>query len=51
VFLASKFPLRSVGGTIVAVGGVSTEIPDLRRAQEAAASANTGIYRKLLPEA
>ena len=40
VFLSMKFPLRSVDGTIVAVGGVSTEITELRQAQEAAANAN-----------
>ena len=43
VFLSVKFPLRSVDGKIMAVGGISTEITELRRAQEEAAAANTRL--------
>jgi len=43
VFLSMKFPLRTADGTIYAVGGVSTEITELRQAQEAAASANARL--------
>jgi PAS domain S-box-containing protein len=43
VFLSMKFPLRTAAGDIYAVGGVSTEITELRRAQEAAASANARL--------
>ena len=43
VFLSMKFPLRTADGTIYAVGAVSTEITELRQAQEAAASANARL--------
>jgi PAS domain S-box-containing protein len=42
-FLSMRFPLRTAEGAIYAVGGVSTEITELRRAQEAAASANARL--------
>jgi PAS domain S-box-containing protein len=48
VFLSMKFPLRSVDGAIVAVGGVSTEITELRQAQEAAANANVRLEEAVL---
>lgn len=43
VFLSMKFPLRTADGAIYAVGGVSTEITELRQAQEAAARANARL--------
>ena len=43
VFLSMKFPLRTAEGSIYAVGGVSTEITELRRAQETATSANARL--------
>jgi PAS domain S-box-containing protein len=43
VFLSVKFPLRRVDGTVMAVGGVSTEITELRRAQVQAAAANSKL--------
>ncbi len=43
VFLAVKFPLRDLQGRVYAVGGVSTEITDLRRAQREATEANTRL--------
>ena len=42
-FLSVKFPLRDLDGRIYAVGGVSTEITELRRAQRAVVDANTGL--------
>jgi PAS domain S-box-containing protein len=42
-FLSVKFPLRDLEGRIYAVGGVSTEITELRRAQRAVVEANTGL--------
>lgn len=48
VFLSTKFPLRNVEGTITAVGGVSTEITELRRAQDATADANATLEQTVL---
>jgi PAS domain S-box-containing protein len=42
-FLSVKFPLRDLEGRIYAVGGVSTEITELRRAQRAVVEANAGL--------
>jgi PAS domain S-box-containing protein len=47
-FLSMKFPLRAADGTIYAVGGVSTEITELRRAQEAANRANATLEQTVL---
>jgi PAS domain S-box-containing protein len=42
-FLSVKFPLRDLDGKIYAVGGVSTDITELREAQQAVVAANTGL--------
>ncbi len=42
-FLSVKFPLRDLEGRIYAVGGVSTEITELRRAQRDAVDANARL--------
>jgi PAS domain S-box-containing protein len=39
-FLSVKYPLRDLGGAIYAVGAVSTEITELRRAQQEVSDAN-----------
>ncbi|HEX5648034.1 MAG TPA: ATP-binding protein, partial [Steroidobacteraceae bacterium] len=42
-FLSVKFPLRDLEGRVYAVGGVSTEITELRRAQRAVVEANARL--------
>ena len=42
-FLSVKFPLRDLDGRIYAVGGVSTDITELRRAQRDAVEANARL--------
>jgi PAS domain S-box-containing protein len=42
-FLSVKFPLRDLEGQIYAVGGVSTDITELRAAQRAVVAANTSL--------
>ena len=48
VFLSMKFPLRASDGTVYAVGGLSTEITELRRAQDAADRANATLEQTVL---
>jgi PAS domain S-box-containing protein len=43
VFLSVKYPLRDLEGRIYAVGGISTEITDLRRAQRDVFDANARL--------
>lgn len=42
-FLSVKYPLRDLRGEIYGVGAVSTEITELRRAQQAVIAANQGL--------
>ncbi|HET7204719.1 MAG TPA: ATP-binding protein [Steroidobacteraceae bacterium] len=42
-FLSVKFPLRDLEGRVYAVGGVSTEITELRRAQREVVEANARL--------
>jgi PAS domain S-box-containing protein len=44
-FLAVKFPLRDLEGRVYAVGGISTDISELREAQRGLADANTRLER------
>lgn len=48
VFLSMKFPLRAADGTVYAVGGISTEITELRRAQEASVQANATLEQTVV---
>ena len=47
-FLSVKFPLRDLEGRVYAVGGVSTEITELRRAQRAVVEANARLERTVV---
>lgn len=42
-FLSVKYPLRDLGGEVYGVGAVSTEITELRRAQQEVIASNQGL--------
>ncbi|HWJ04811.1 MAG TPA: ATP-binding protein [Steroidobacteraceae bacterium] len=48
VFLTVKYPLRDLAGHVYAVGGISTEITDLRRSQREADNANVRLEETVL---
>jgi PAS domain S-box-containing protein len=47
IYLSVKFPLRDIDGRVYAVGGISTEITDLRRVQRELAEANLRLEEKV----
>jgi PAS domain S-box-containing protein len=47
IYLAAKAPLRDVEGRIYAVGGISTDITELRRVQRQLADANVRLEEKV----
>ena len=46
-YVSSKFPVRDAAGRIIAVGGISTDVTDLRRARESLARTER-ILRRLI---
>ncbi len=47
-YVTAKFPLRNLAGRLYAVGGVSTDITDLRSAQQEIVAANRDLEAKVV---
>ena len=48
IFITAKFPLRDLKGALYAVGGVSTDITDLRRMQQEVEASNRDLEAKVV---